>query len=116
MIDADFTPFVSEGSVSLSEKDTNLVRIKILRDTGAKQSFIRAGVLPFFDNTYCGSDVLVWGIKMSVLRVPLHLDQLFSPFMSSSVRVGVRSRLPVPGVDFILGNDMAGGTVFRHQR
>lgn len=111
-IDEDFKPFVTEGSVVLTSNAVVPVPITILRDTGAKHSFIRSGVLPFSDETYCGSDILVWGIKMSVIRVPVHAVNLSSPLVSGPVQVGVRAQLPVSGVDFILGNDLAGKRVF----
>uniref|UniRef100_A0A3P9DJE7 FFD box profile domain-containing protein n=1 Tax=Maylandia zebra TaxID=106582 RepID=A0A3P9DJE7_9CICH len=49
---------------------------------------------------------------MCVIRVPLHLVQLSSQFLSGEVKLGVRPQLPVAGIDIILGNDLAGGTVF----
>ena len=52
-IDEDFRPFVTQGSVSLvGEADG--VPITILRDTGAKQTIIREGVLPFSADSYSG--------------------------------------------------------------
>lgn len=48
------------------------VAVNILRDTGAKQSLICEGVSPFSAQSYCGADVLAWGVEMGVMRVPLH--------------------------------------------
>lgn len=55
--DDDFKPFVSRGFVSLMGKKTK-VPIIILWDMGAKLSIIRRDVLPFSDQSYCGSDIL----------------------------------------------------------
>uniref|UniRef100_A0A3P9C6A9 Gypsy retrotransposon integrase-like protein 1 n=1 Tax=Maylandia zebra TaxID=106582 RepID=A0A3P9C6A9_9CICH len=114
--DESYRPFVSEGFVSLNEKEEDRVPIMILRDTGAAQTLILKGILPFSDDSFCGSDALVWGVKMDVLRVPLHNVFLQSPLVSGSVPVGVRDQLPVPGVAMILGNDLANGKVFSTPR
>uniref|UniRef100_A0A3P9C9H1 Peptidase A2 domain-containing protein n=1 Tax=Maylandia zebra TaxID=106582 RepID=A0A3P9C9H1_9CICH len=110
-VDKEFKPFVSNGFVSLIGEDRR-TPVSILRDTGAKQSLIREGVLPFSAQSCCGADVLAWGVRMCVIRVPLHLVQLSSQFLSGEVKLGVRPQLPVAGIDIILGNDLAGGTVF----
>lgn len=111
-IDEDFKPFVSNGFLSLPGEEVNRVPVVILRDTCAKYSIARRGVLPFSNVSYCGSDFLVWGIGLSVLRVPVHSVNLTCPLVTGSVRIGVRDQLPVPGVDIILGNDLAGNKVF----
>lgn len=98
--------------MSLQGKEADRVQITILRDTCAKYSIVRHGVLPFSDRSYCGSDWLVWGIGLSVLRIPVHNVRLDCALVSGPVRVGVRDQLPVSGVDLILGNDLAGKEVF----
>ncbi len=108
-----FTPFVFKGEVAISP-DSTVRSISILRDTGAAQSFILEGALPFSNETYTGTDVLVRGIELSCIRVPLHTVFLTSDLVSGPVKVGVRLRLPVEGVSLILGNDLAGGMVFPH--
>lgn len=98
--------------MSLQERDAERVRITILHDTGAKYSIVRNGVLPFSNRSYCGSDWLAWGIGLSILRIPVHTVHLECQLVSGPVRVGVRDQMPVPGVDLILGNDLAGTEVF----
>lgn len=49
---------------------------------------------------------------MTFLKVPLHKVHLTSDLVTGDVIVGVRSSLPVPGVSFILGNDLARGNVW----
>ncbi len=58
--------------ISFTGEFTDQVKVKMLRDTGTTQTFVVAGVLPFSEQTYCGSDVLVQGIEMGVVKVPLH--------------------------------------------
>ena len=44
--------------------------------------------------------------------VPLHRIELNSNVVTGTVHVGVRKSFPLPGVTFILGNDIGGGNVF----
>lgn len=111
-LDSSYEPFLTEGFISISGESTDQVRIKILRDTGTTQSFVLAGALSFNEQTSCGSNVLVQGIEMGLVKVPLHQVHLQSELCTGFVKVGVRECLPVSGVDFILGNDLAGGKVF----
>lgn len=110
-IDSGYEPFILDGVVSLSGNGKEVVPVKILRDTGAAQSFIIDSVLPFSEESYCGSDVLVQGIEMGSLRVPLHMVHLKSELVSGIFKVAVCSQLPVNGVTFLLGNDVAGGKI-----
>ncbi|KAK0138506.1 hypothetical protein N1851_024967 [Merluccius polli] len=68
---ADYTPFVTKDSVSLSDGHSS-VPVRILRDTGAAQSFMLSGVLPLSDSTSTGTHVLVRGFEMTPVQVPLH--------------------------------------------
>ncbi|KAL3987989.1 helicase SRCAP [Sarotherodon galilaeus] len=111
-VDPQFSPFVSRGFVSLTGEETDRVPVTILRDTGAYHSFLLESVLPLSEQSSCGLDILVWGIKMSVTSAPVHMVFLQSPLVSGYVKVAVRPRLPVAGISFILGNDLAGGRVF----
>uniref|UniRef100_A0A3B1JS97 Gypsy retrotransposon integrase-like protein 1 n=1 Tax=Astyanax mexicanus TaxID=7994 RepID=A0A3B1JS97_ASTMX len=107
-----FRPFILDGFVTLSEKDKFRAPVRILRDTGAAQSFISTKVLPFSEETFCGSYVVVCGIGLTPVSVPLHSIYLQSELVTGMVRVAVQEELPVAGVHFILGNDLAGGKVF----
>lgn len=57
-------PFIMTGFVSLSGKAEDRRKVHILQDTGAMQSIMVSDVLPFSDESYCGSNVLVRGIEM----------------------------------------------------
>lgn len=111
VFDTSYKPFVMTGFVSLSGKEGDQREICILRDTGAMQSILVSDILPFSDETYCGSNILVRGIEMQVVPVPLHRVHLDCPLVSGFVRVGIRNSLPVKGITFILGNNLAGGNV-----
>ncbi len=70
-----------------------------------------ADVLPFSTQSSCGSDVLVQGIELGVVRVPLHAVYLRSHLVTGLVKVAVQSQLPLKGISLILGNDLAGSKV-----
>ncbi|KAI2649596.1 Retrovirus-related Pol polyprotein [Labeo rohita] len=75
----------------------------------SKSSPSHAHKLKLSDDTSCGSSVIVQGIEMDCIKAPLHRIHLESDLCKGFVRVAVRPSLPVKGVDFILGNDLAGG-------
>ena len=110
-VDAEYTPFVTKGFVSLVDGESS-VPVGILRDTGAAQSFMLSSVLPLSGSTFTGTHVLVRGFEMTPVQVPLHRVHLSSKLVKGDVVVGVRQSLPVPGISFILGNDLAGGKVW----
>ncbi|XP_076877760.1 uncharacterized protein LOC143526887 isoform X2 [Brachyhypopomus gauderio] len=99
--------FVTDTS-GVSEKRS----IRILRDTGAAQTLMLDSILPLSEDSYCGCDVLIQGIKMGVIRVPLHKVCLEMTDFKGEVKVAVRPTLPISGIDLILGNDVAGGRLF----
>lgn len=70
-----FEDFVSDGLLSLTGND-GAVPEQILRDTGAKDSFILASALPFSQNSETGDCVLVRGMGIATLYVPLHKARL----------------------------------------
>ena len=83
----------------------------MLRDTGASQLFLLTDALQLSEATSCGSNVLVQGIERGFLTVPLHRVHVQTDLVSGWFKVGVRPALPVPGIVFIMGNDVAGGKV-----
>ncbi|KAK0144853.1 hypothetical protein N1851_016578 [Merluccius polli] len=96
----------------ISVADGQSAPVRILRDTGAAQSFMLWELLPLSEKTATGSSVLVQGIEMGFIRVPLHRIFLKSDLVCGDVVVGVRSSFPIPSVNFILGNDIAGPKVW----
>lgn len=106
-----YQPFMLECMVSLFP-DAEFKPVVMLRDTGSAQSFILDRCLPFSADTYTDFNVLVRGIEMRCVNVPLHMVHLKSDLVSGAFKLGVRKRLPVEGVDLIIGNDLAGGKVF----
>ncbi|KAK0138160.1 Retrovirus-related Pol polyprotein from transposon 412 [Merluccius polli] len=96
----------------ISVADGQSAPVRILRDTGAAQSFMLRDLLPLSEKTATGSSVLVQGIEMGFIRVPLHRVCLKSDLVCGDVVVGVRSSFPIPSVNFILGNDIAGPKVW----
>lgn len=112
LTDSDYSPFVTDGFLSLGGTDQK-VPVKILRNTGASESYVLESVLPFSTVTDTSNCVLVQGIGLNVLSVPLHRLELTSYLVQGEVKVGVHTSLPVDGVDVILGNNLAGGHAWR---
>ena len=107
-----FEPFMHDGFVSLTSDLSNATAVKILRDTGALQSLLLAGTLPFSDKSSAGANVLIKGVDSSnYTPVSLHNVYLSSNLVSGPVTLGVRPSLPFDGVHLLLGNDLAGDKV-----
>ncbi|KAI7799880.1 hypothetical protein IRJ41_013806 [Triplophysa rosa] len=106
-----YAPFISEGFVSLL-KGQESVPVRVLRDTGSSESFILDSILPFTSSSYVGKNVLIRGIALQTLSVPLHKFILQSQLVNGEVTMGVRPSLPVEGVEIILGNNLAGESVW----
>ena len=86
--------------------------VMILRDTGGSQSFILSDILPLNDVSACNSSAIVRGIEMGLVPAPLHTVHVKSGLVTGFFSVAVRPCFPVDGVDFIMGNDIAGGRVY----
>ncbi len=108
----NFVPFITEGCVSLLNSESK-IPVKILRDTGSSESFILESVLPFSEVSSEGRSVLIRGIGLNTLSVPLHRVHLTCDLVCGEVSLGVRPSLPVDGITVILGNNLAGGRVWR---
>ena len=109
-----FEPFIQNGFVSLSDDFSEAKPIRILRDTGSAQSILLQSTLPLSDSTYSGDNVLLKGVDTSLgsyPSAPLHQVYISSSHVNRPVTVGITSSLPIDGIDFLLGNDLAGGKV-----
>ena len=109
-----YLPFISNGFVSVMGSDKQ-VPVKVLRDCGSLDSFVRESVLPFTTETDTGESILIQGMGMFVFPVPVHKMSLTSELVNGEVRMGVRPELPVAGVDIILGNDLCGERIWADQ-
>ena len=110
-VKSDYSAFMSDGQVSLVGSNVK-VPVKILRDTGAFDSYILSSVLPFCQHTDTGDCILMQGMGLTVLPVPVHKLALDCDLVRREVAMGVRPALPIPGVDIILGNDLCGSRVW----
>ena len=103
-----FTPFVNKAKVKLSSGVC--LSIDMLRDTASAQSLVLSCVLGQDKGSYTGRSVLLKGVG-GYRKVPLHLIEIESDIVSGKVVVGVVDNLPIEGIHFLLGNDLAGGVV-----
>ena len=108
---SSYRPFIMQGTVSLVQGGEE-VPVTILRDTGAFDSFIQAGVLPLTNVSDTGDKVPIRGIDMNILLVPLHNVVLKCELFQGEAKLAVRPALPIPGVTLILGNDLVGAKVW----
>ena len=106
--------FVSQGEVSDVMDGCQKNPVTILRDTGASQSLMLSSVSPESTDGEVGAKALIQGIDGSYVPVPLRRVVLKSGVVSGIVTVGVVPSLPIDGVDFLLGNDLAGDKVRCH--
>uniref|UniRef100_UPI00358E2DF5 RNA binding motif protein, X-linked-like-1 n=1 Tax=Myxine glutinosa TaxID=7769 RepID=UPI00358E2DF5 len=68
------------------------------------------GILPLSEKTATGVSVLLQGVG-GYVKAPLHVIHLKSDLVSGPVTVGLQATLPVKGISFVIGNDLAGGQV-----
>ena len=110
-IDGSYLPFISDRFVLLVGSDIQ-VPVKILRDTGAFDSYVLESVLCFSEKTDSGDKILMRGMGLDVVLFPEHKMNLDCELVQGEVPMGVRPALPIEGVDLILGNDLAGSRVW----
>ena len=67
---------------------------------------MRERILPFFERIATGIGVLFQGVG-DFVNVPLRVVNLEFKLVSGPVTVSLQSTLPVEGVSFIIGNDLA---------
>ncbi|XP_069996524.1 uncharacterized protein [Penaeus vannamei] len=101
-----FQPFIFSGSVALDEASPS-VPVSVFRDTGASHSVVLKEAVPFLEDAYTGKYVVVEGFGGCV-TVPLCKLYLRTDLVSGPVVVGVHDSLPIKGVSFLMGNDIAG--------
>jgi len=110
--DECFKPFIFKGTVSLTGRPENERTVTILRDTGGSQSLILPNVLTFDEGTACDTSTIVRGVGMSFVPAPLHRIWVRNDLINGVFPVAVRPCFPISGVDFIMGNYIAGGKVY----
>ena len=97
IVPEEYRPFISHGCVSFLDA-LNRKLVTILRDTGASQSLILDGLLPFSSQSATSVTVLLQGVKLGAFHVPLHKICLQSPLVDGPVVVRIRHSLPVQGL------------------
>ena len=98
-------PFLCKGTVEI--EGTNYP-VTVLRDTAAQQSLCRNVT---GREVTSSKAVLCRGINTVDEFVTAEV-KLSCPLVTTSAQVAVADDLPVVGVDFLLGNDLAGGKVW----
>ena len=96
-----YRAFISQGVVKTAGKEQP---VTILRDTGALQTLIRAGITEGEVTNEFLVLSSIWGCNSA----PLIKIDLVSDCFVGEAKVAVLPELPTRGVDVILGNDLAG--------
>ena len=105
-----FKPFIQLGQVSLHPNSTPF-DITILRDTAAAQTILVKNALPEVTTVFTGEKAVLTDLSQNQ-PYPLAKVYLKCPLKVGKVEVAVREQpLPVPGVQMLLGNDLAGELV-----
>jgi len=99
-----YDSFMHEGTVSLEGGEKKSVQI--LRDTGALKSLMLKGLVDFESP----EKIVVHGVGGSISVTPVRV-YLECEFFEGFVCVGLVDQLPMHGVHFLLGNDIAGNKV-----
>lgn len=96
--------------MSVSGRDEEQRPITILRDTACSQSLNLFSMLPL--SAKSDESTVVRGIEMGFVPAPLHRIHVRSEIVTGFFKGGVREKFPIDGVDFIMGNAIAGGKVY----
>ena len=100
-----FGEHLVNGSLALNEGGASKP-ITALRDTGAAVSLVLKSSLPAGCNLDVGEYVMVGGFPDSCTPCPMLSVYLETELVKGNVRVAVADKLPVSGVDLLLGNDL----------
>ncbi|KAK3886275.1 hypothetical protein Pcinc_009579 [Petrolisthes cinctipes] len=105
-----FKDFKSSGEVGLSENGP-FYPVTILRDTGAAQSILTKVALPGVEENITGEKVILSDLS-SEQSTELAKVFLKCNLFNKGVKVGIREqKMPISGIQLILGNDLAGSMV-----
>ncbi|XP_066965514.1 uncharacterized protein [Macrobrachium rosenbergii] len=107
----------SKGKISLIDESipdvnesANGISVRIVRDTGSSHSLVVRDAVPGIENCMTQDSVILKSIGglTTVPRAKLHVD---CNLYTGNTVVGVVDSLPIPNIDFLLGNDIAGSRV-----
>ncbi|KAK3869722.1 hypothetical protein Pcinc_024950 [Petrolisthes cinctipes] len=110
-----YKPYCFPGSVSPDDSLQPSHSVTILRDSGSVRTFVLREAISSFPQCQTGHSLVVRGL-FSKGEVPLCKVFLQSAVMTGYVSAGIVDELPVAGVSMILGNDVAGSTMFPHSQ
>lgn len=107
-LDSDlFSAFKVSGTVSVPDQSQTFP-VTILRDTGSTQSVLCKNALPGVHSHFTGETVNLKSLGSGSVA-DVAVVRVISDLINGEFKVAVLDDdLPVPGVNFILGNDLAG--------
>ncbi|KAK0144590.1 Retrovirus-related Pol polyprotein from transposon 412 [Merluccius polli] len=101
-----FDGFLSGGMVAVGEGMVE-TPLTVLRDTASGQSVMVAGTINLPETAALGTFVPIEGFGGAYSAVPLYKVFVRTNVFVGYAQVGVVSGLPVKGITFLLGNDLA---------
>ncbi|KAK4314244.1 hypothetical protein Pmani_014398 [Petrolisthes manimaculis] len=108
-----YKPCCFSGSVSPDDSLQFSHPVTILRDSGSVRTFVLREAISSFPQCQTGHSLVVRGL-FSKGEVPLCKIFLQSVVLTGYVSAGIVDELPVAEVSMILGNDVAGSSMFPH--
>ena len=97
--------YVHKATIAGS-KEGKVKEVAVYRDTGAWQTLMLSSALPEKDKTATGSYAIIGGIGEKAMSVPIHKIWITGEYVSGEVEIGIVDKLPLEGVDILLGNDL----------
>ena len=110
-VNESYRSFLFDGEVTPCMSGEAGTPVVILRDTGATQSLMVENGMSFPPDSAVNAKVLIQTVDGNYMSVPLYRVDLKCDLVSGPVTVGVVPELPMAGIDFLLGNDLAGDKV-----
>ena len=110
-VNESYRSFLFDGEVTPCMSGEAGTPVVILRDTGATQSLMVENGMSFPPDSAVNAKVLIQTVDGNYMSVPLYRVDLKCDLVSGPVTVDVVPELPMAGIDFLLGNDLAGDKV-----
>lgn len=99
--------FTSQARIFGVDQDEQASRaVSIYRDTGAGQSLVTQAAIDNIPNTATNQRVVIKSVCGNYQTLPLHRCNMKSDFVNGEVLLAVIDKLPINGIEILLGNDL----------
>ena len=101
-----YNKYLSQATIG-TEENGPVHGVTMFRDTGAFVSLIRSSAVKYPELSSTGESLVIQTVGSVYQTVPLHKFYINSRFVQGEVVLGMVDSLPLPGIDILLGNDLA---------